>query len=227
MNPVADSLALNEADKEEQYVHAVYNQIAGHFSDTRFKPWPVIEKFIKDLPVGSVGADVGCGNGKYLGLRTGDIFMMGTDRSESLVDICRQRQYECLVSDGLDLPYRDGAFDFVISIAVIHHFSSIERRKKAVSELLRILRPGGKVLVFAWAMEQKGRRKFEQGVQDVLVPWVVPGSRQENGSEMVYQRYYHLFKEGELSDLVDAVGGCAIEQVGYDRDNWYVVAVKK
>ncbi|KAJ1828331.1 tRNA methyltransferase, has a role in tRNA modification, partial [Coemansia sp. RSA 2599] len=84
MNPTPDNLALEEADKEQRYVHSVYNQIATHFSDTRFKPWPVIERFIAGLPAGSIGADVGCGNGKYLGLRTGDIFVMGTDRSESL-----------------------------------------------------------------------------------------------------------------------------------------------
>ncbi|KAJ1816091.1 tRNA methyltransferase, has a role in tRNA modification [Coemansia sp. RSA 2598] len=130
-----------------------------------------------------IGADVGCGNGKYLGLRTGDIFVMGTDCSESLIDICRQCQHKCMVSDGLDLPYRDDAFDFAISIAAIHHFASQKRREMAARELLRILRPGGRVLVFAWATEQNRRRKFEQGMQDVLVPWVVPGSRQKDGSE--------------------------------------------
>ncbi|KAJ1805306.1 tRNA methyltransferase, has a role in tRNA modification [Coemansia sp. RSA 2599] len=219
MNPTPDNLGLEEADKEQRYVHSVYNKIATHFSDTRFKPWPVIERFITDLPAGSIGADVGCGNGKYLGLRTGDIFVMGTDHSESLVDICRQRQHKCMVSDGLDLPYIDDAFDFAISIAVIHHFAFQKRREMAARELLRILRPGGRVLVFAWAMEQNGRRKFEQGVQDVLVPWVVPGSRQKDGSERVCQHYYHLFKEGKLPALFQSVGGCAIEQVGYDRDN--------
>ncbi|KAJ2474096.1 tRNA methyltransferase, has a role in tRNA modification [Coemansia sp. RSA 2322] len=219
--PLADTLELSEADKEEQYVHAVYNEIATHFSDTRFKPWPVIERYLRALPIGSLGADVGCGNGKYLGVRTGDIFMMGTDRSESLVDICQQRSYECLVSDGLDLPYREGAFDFAISIAVIHHFSSEERRRAAIKELLRIIRPGGTVLVFVWALEQNGRRKFSESTQDVLVPWVIPaGSKnQPTGEDRIYHRYYHLFREGELPALFEQVGGCAIEEVGYDRDN--------
>ncbi|KAJ2007828.1 tRNA methyltransferase, has a role in tRNA modification [Coemansia thaxteri] len=227
--PLADTLELSEADKEEQYVHAVYNEIATHFSDTRFKPWPVIERYLRALPIGSLGADVGCGNGKYLGVRTGDIFMMGTDRSESLVDICQQRSYECLVSDGLDLPYREGAFDFAISIAVIHHFSSEERRRAAIKELLRIIRPGGTVLVFVWALEQNGRRKFSESTQDVLVPWVIPaGSKnQPTGEDRIYHRYYHLFREGELPALFEQVGGCAIEEVGYDRDNWYVTARKE
>ncbi|KAJ2161165.1 tRNA methyltransferase, has a role in tRNA modification [Coemansia sp. RSA 552] len=151
--------------------------------------------------------------------------MMGTDRSESLVDICRQRGHECLVSDGLDLPYRDGAFDFAISIAVIHHFSSVERRLKAVQELLRVVRPGGSILVFAWALEQSGRRKFDPNTPDVLVPWVVPGSRdQESGQDRVYHRYYHLFRDGELTKLFEDTGACSVVESGYDRDNWYVIA---
>ncbi|KAI8326062.1 S-adenosyl-L-methionine-dependent methyltransferase [Martensiomyces pterosporus] len=232
-DPVPDTLQLGEADKEEQYVHSVYNEIASHFSDTRFKPWPVIERYLKGLPSGSIGADVGCGNGKYLGVRTGDVFMMGTDRSESLVDICQQRKFECMVSDGLDLPYRDSAFDFAISIAVIHHFSSPERRLQAAKELLRIIRPGGTVLVFAWALEQNGRRKFDPNMQDVLVPWVVPKSRkqgkgdeEEEREDKVYHRYYHLFREGELPALFEGLDRCTILEQGYDKDNWYVIARK-
>ncbi|KAJ1893209.1 tRNA methyltransferase, has a role in tRNA modification [Kickxella alabastrina] len=236
--PIADTLPLDNSEKEEQYVHAVYNEIATHFSDTRFKPWPVIDKYIRSLPSGSVGADIGCGNGKYLGVRTGDIFMMGTDRSESLVEICRERRYECMVSDGLDLPYRNGAFDFAISIAVIHHFSSVDRRVQAARELLRIVWPGGTVLVFAWALEQSGRRKFDPNTQDVLVPWVVPGFRGAKGTDdnvgnsvegqrdKVYHRYYHLFREGELVALFEQAGGCSVVESGYDKDNWYVIVRK-
>ncbi|ORX67523.1 S-adenosyl-L-methionine-dependent methyltransferase [Linderina pennispora] len=208
-----DMLALASADKEEQYVHQVYNEIASHFSDTRFKPWPVIARYLNELPAGS-----------YLGVRTGDVFMMGTDRSESLVEICRQRNYECMVSDGLCLPYRTGAFDFAISIAVIHHFSSPDRRLQAVKELLRIVKQGGTVLVTV-------RRKFDPSTQDVLVPWVVPKSRKpecEGASEptddKVYHRYYHLFKEGELDQLFVQAGSCELVESGYDRDNWYVIA---
>ncbi|KAJ2660534.1 tRNA methyltransferase, has a role in tRNA modification [Coemansia sp. RSA 1200] len=238
--PLADTLQLSEADKEDQYVHQVYDEIATHFSDTRFKAWPVIERYLLELPVGSVGADIGCGNGKYLGVRaTGDIFMMGTDRSKALVDICAHRGFECQVSDGLDLPYRDGAFDFAISIAVIHHFASPERRARAVAEVLRVVRSGGSVLVFAWALEQNGRRNFDPNTQDVLVPWVLPASKAqcpasrggspgegESAQSKVFHRYYHLFRKSELQELFEQVGGCTVIENGYDRDNWYIIAQK-
>jgi len=52
---------------EKEHVYEVYEKIAPHFSNTRYKPWPKVEEFMNSLPPGSIVADVGCGNGKYLG----------------------------------------------------------------------------------------------------------------------------------------------------------------
>ena len=46
----------------------VYEEIAQHFSETRHSGWPRVLEFLDLLPDGSVVADVGCGNGKYLGV---------------------------------------------------------------------------------------------------------------------------------------------------------------
>ena len=46
----------------------VYEEIAGHFSNTRHTPWPRVVDFLKQLPPGALVADVGCGNGKYLSI---------------------------------------------------------------------------------------------------------------------------------------------------------------
>ncbi|KAM6099985.1 putative tRNA methyltransferase 9B isoform 3-T5 [Theristicus caerulescens] len=56
----------------------------------------------------------------------------------------------------------------LIADIVIHHFSTEERRMRAIKEMARILRVGGQIMIYVWAMEQK-RRKFEK--QDVFVPW--------------------------------------------------------
>lgn len=53
---------------EQKHVHHVYDEIASHFSSTRHSPWPRIVEFLKALPSGSIVADIGCGNGKYLGI---------------------------------------------------------------------------------------------------------------------------------------------------------------
>ncbi|KAI8914883.1 hypothetical protein PhCBS80983_g05132 [Powellomyces hirtus] len=233
---------LGKPQLEQTHVHNVYNIIAGHFSATRYKPWPVVDDFLRGLEKGSVGADVGCGNGKYLGVNP-DVFTIGSDRSDKLIDICRERGFEAMVCDNLKLPYRDNCFDFLTSIAVIHHMSSPDRRLMAVNELIRVLRPGGRLLIFVWAFEQekRSRRRFEE--QDVFVPWKMPknvylpeGSAaanttpnttvEEEGGDVVYQRYYHLFKEGELEEIVGRSEGAIIDMSGYDRDNWYVIVTK-
>lgn len=139
---------------EQEHVVNVYETIAGHWDQTRHTPWPRVAGFLEALPTGALVADVGCGNGKYLGTALGRISMLGSDRCVNLVEICRRQGFEVAVADNMALPYRSGLFDAVISIAVLHHFSTAARRLRALTELARLLRPGGKLLVQAWALEQ-------------------------------------------------------------------------
>jgi len=62
------------------------------------------------------------------------------------------------VADSLKLPLRSGHFDAVISIAVVHHFSTVSLRVQAISEMLRILKPGGTLLIYVWAYEQEHKK---------------------------------------------------------------------
>lgn len=162
--------------KEEEYVHKVYNEIAGHFSETRYKPWPIVTKFLQEQAVGSVGIDVGCGNGKYLDVNP-NIFILGSDRSSGLIQCAHQidSHHNVLIADGMQLPHRDGTFDFAISIAVVHHWSTRERRIAAIAHILSKLKDGGEALIYCWALEQgDSRRGYHEGMeQDVLVPWVL------------------------------------------------------
>ncbi|XP_008307998.1 alkylated DNA repair protein alkB homolog 8 [Cynoglossus semilaevis] len=139
---------------EEEYVHRVYDAIACHFSSTRHSPWPRVCHFLSELLPGSVLVDVGCGNGKYLGVNP-EVTAIGCDRSKALVQICMVRGFQVFVSDALSVPLRSASCDACISIAVIHHFSTQERRLVAVRELVRLLKPGGKALIYVWAYEQE------------------------------------------------------------------------
>ena len=73
---------------EKEFVHNVYEKIASHFSDTRYRPWPAIEKYLMGLEKGSVVGDIGCGNGKYLGVNT-NLVMIGSDITFNLLSICQ------------------------------------------------------------------------------------------------------------------------------------------
>jgi tRNA (uracil-5-)-methyltransferase TRM9 len=213
---------------EEQHVHEVYEQIASHFSSTRYKPWPIVESFLQSLSPGAIGLDVGCGNGKYLTVNQ-DVFIIGSDRSSNLVKIAAKHQpHSAVVADTLALPHQTGRFDFAISIAVVHHLSTPERRREAINAVLDCLKDGGKALIYVWALEQKNsRRGWDEGhEQDVMVPWVMKTGKKnpnEDGStEKTFQRYYHLYRSGELEEDIVEVGGEVLES-GYEKDNWWAI----
>ncbi|KAJ8675386.1 hypothetical protein QAD02_011172, partial [Eretmocerus hayati] len=170
----ARSLALEQA-----YVHEVYEQCAE--GTLHANNWPRVQQFLEQLEPGALVADVGCGNGKYLSVNH-NVFKIGVDRCTKFTSIAREKDNEVLACDNLSLPFRDESFDAVLSIAVVHHFSTTERRVRALKELARVLRIGGKLVISVWAMEQK-HRKFES--QDVLVPWPKAYCINPNGSPML------------------------------------------
>lgn len=163
---------------EKKYVHHVYDAIAPHFSSTRFAKWPKVANFLSSLPSGSLVLDAGCGNGKYLGYNP-DCFFIGCDISAPLIKICADRGHEVLVADAVDLPYRTGFGDAAISIAVLHHLSTEGRRKKAIEELIRVVKKGGLVLITVWAVEQEDKSllaKWTPLTQKYGEEWIGPGS---------------------------------------------------
>lgn len=58
---------------------------------------------------GSIGIDVGCGNGKYLGVNK-DVYMIGSDRSDGLISCAKEFGHEVMVGDGLSLPHPENRF---------------------------------------------------------------------------------------------------------------------
>ncbi|NWX99479.1 TRM9B methyltransferase, partial [Nothoprocta ornata] len=146
---------------EKQHVHSVYENTAAYFSELQSKAWPRVRQFLLEQQPGSLVADIGK-------LVNSQVYNLGCDYCGPLVDIARRKGDEVLVCDNLNLPFRDQCFNAVISIGVIHHFSTKQRRIKAIREMARVLIPGGQMMIYVWAMEQKNRR-FEK--QDVFVPW--------------------------------------------------------
>lgn len=228
---------------EKKHVYEVYDKISAHFSHTRYKPWPQVAEFLNSLEKDSYVLDIGCGNGKYLSVNE-NLNMFGTDRSGNLLTIAKEKNLnsQFFVADSLKLPIRSGSFDAAISIAVIHHFSNELLRVQALKEIFRIVKKGGKILVYVWAMEQK-EKKFTE--QDNFVPWHLQNKYEnktkvetlENGPSImedkkidctVYQRYYHVFFKGELEDIINKTGvDVEIIKSYFDHANWCCIIMKK
>ncbi|KAF2366719.1 Methyltransferase type 11 [Trinorchestia longiramus] len=159
VQPTLASSSMSVEVLETQHVQAVYDNIALHFSDTRHKPWPNVRQFIESLAAGSWLLDIGCGNGKYLGLNT-SLVQVGCDNSMRLLSITQDRGHETVLCSCLALPFRDASYDAVICIAVLHHLASYERRLAGIVEATRVLRSKGRALIYVWALEQtRGNRR--------------------------------------------------------------------
>ena len=86
--------------------------------------------------------DAGCGTGVF----TEDINaqVIGVDLSEVMLRRAHQKMFDVAVADMLQLPFADNSFDKVVSITAIEF---IRDGKQAVSELERVLKPGGRLVI--------------------------------------------------------------------------------
>lgn len=203
---------------EQTNVLDVYNKIAFHFDQTRHTIWKKVGEFIDSAPPSSMIADIGCGNGKNM-LTRKDCTFVGCDNCPKFVDICKSKNLDVVLGDATNIPFRDNMFDCVLSIAVIHHLVTNSRRLKAIQELVRICKNGGRILIYVWSIDANIKSDRIKNVDDgKLIQW-----RHKN---TIYDRFYHMFEKGELQDLIDKINGVEIIDTSHVCGNWVCVVRK-
>lgn len=96
--------------------------------------------------------DIGTGPGKLLSHLAGrrpDLSLHGIDLSPHMIDIARghltDHRVELTVGDVTDLPYPDASIDLAVTSLSLHEWPDLPT---AVTEVHRVLRPGGTVTVY-------------------------------------------------------------------------------
>ena len=102
------------------------------FSDTRFCLWDVVRDFGSQFKKDDLVLDAGCGNGKNIKYFQEKCNIMGFDYCSNLVSICKQRSYNVFEANILDIPLEDETFDYIMSIAVIHHLDDEKLHLQAI-----------------------------------------------------------------------------------------------
>lgn len=112
-----------------------------------------------DLRAGDRVLDVGCGSGRHLSAayRLPRLMVVGLDPAPAELRAARERlqlhdrlgahgggSWSLCAADGLHLPFGDGRFDLAICAEVLEH---VAHPARAVEEILRVLRPGGHMVV--------------------------------------------------------------------------------
>ena len=201
---------------ETKFVTNVYNTIAEHFNDKRQSRWYWIDDFIKNTNKDSTILDIGCGGGRNM--KYSERKFKGIDSSVKFVELCLAQDLDVIHGSMVSLPYEDSEFNHVLSIASFHHLSTVKSRINCLSEMYRILKPEGTVLLSVWSKKQQqgSKRQFEYG--DNYVPWIDKEGK-------TYQRYYYIFALDELTDLAKQTG-FNIVKVSWDYGNEVLILQK-
>jgi tRNA (uracil-5-)-methyltransferase TRM9 len=202
-------------------IQYVYDNIALDFDKRRYQIWPVIKKFINSLESNSSVADIGCGNGKNMALSRKDLKFKGMDLSNEFVKICISKGLDVIQGNILKIQFEDESYDNSMSIAVIHHLEKRCDRIMAISELLRITKINGNILIYVWAFKQPPESKRQFITYDEMVPY-----KTKTGE--IFYRYYHLYQDNELESEINEINKYkfVINETGYDRGNYYVILKK-
>jgi ubiquinone/menaquinone biosynthesis C-methylase UbiE len=108
--------------------------------------------------------DVGCGPGYFVRMLAEAVgptgSAVGVDAAPEMIDYARRKarrlsncRFESASAE--ELPFPDASFDVVVSSLMLHHLPD-ELRLQAASEMKRVLRPGGTVLVADFTIPQRG-----------------------------------------------------------------------
>jgi SAM-dependent methyltransferase len=121
-------------------------------SEMEIQMQPLFESALKALGplAGRRLLDAGCGTGLAASLAlAGGASVTGIDASPAFAQFAGERSpaAEFRVGDVQELPYADGAFDFVTAFNSIQYAPDPER---GVAELARVCAPGGSVAIGVW-----------------------------------------------------------------------------
>lgn len=140
----------------EEYVAAVDRSIAftGRSSDFFARRKVELLRQLARTTIGDLeGAsvlDVGCGTGTTDRVLAGHVGRLtGIDVSEEMLKVARAAVPEAQFQwyDGDKFPFEDGSFDVCIAVCTLHHVP-LPGRDAFLSEMHRVVRPGGLLAIF-------------------------------------------------------------------------------
>lgn len=143
---------------KRDYVEVVYNE-----KDRPLTSYPdklanhLFERY--EIQAGGNLLDIGCGRGEFLrGFINCGMKGYGVDRSRTAEKYCPEAILRIADLENQGLPFEDDFFDVVFSKSVIEHFYYPE---KFISEIYRVLKPGGLVITMCPDWEFNYRIYYE------------------------------------------------------------------
>jgi SAM-dependent methyltransferase len=151
--------------------------------------------------------DIGCGYGHYLlALKQKGIEVYGLEVNPICVEVCNQAGLNVFCGTLEKANFSSEFFDVIILSQVIEHTSS---PKETLTEIYRILKPGGKVLIYCPSADSFFLRIFGKYWQGWYAPF-----------------HFYTFNPFTLKKLSEAVGFKIEEIRTITPDNFFIVSLK-
>ncbi|MBT8183080.1 MAG: class I SAM-dependent methyltransferase [Eudoraea sp.] len=133
-----------------------YDKIGIDYNSTRKADPFLTNKFIKHLsPIkDGIYLDIGCGTGNYTNeLEKNGLQLIGIDPSERMLGKakCINKNVDWRIGTVESIELSDNSVDGVIGSLTIHHWTNLQ---KGFSELNRVLKPDGRIVIFTSTPEQ-------------------------------------------------------------------------
>lgn len=174
---------------EKTHIRTMFDSIAGDYDSLNHllslgidKSWRrrAVAEVMKSAPLSIL--DVACGTGdlavalavkapkgaKVTGVDISEKMLAKVGTKAAKAGVAFQVKTE--VADGENLPFADGSFDALTCAFGIRNF---EHRDKGLTEFLRVLRPGGKLVILELSVPQKPwLRKLYNLYFTHILPWI-------------------------------------------------------
>ena len=131
-----------------------------YFVPAMFAQWPEQICVAAQIHAGEEVLDIGCGTGILARTVATRVAPRGSvaaiDLNENMLQVARRLNPNILwrKSDAAELPFSDDHFDVVVSQFV---FMFVKDRPKAMAEIKRVLRPGGRIAIAVWAPLERSK----------------------------------------------------------------------
>lgn len=194
--------------------------------DTNYLAFRDVPQLIQKHAMGVVALDYGCGAGrstrflKNLGLQ-----VVGVDINQDMLEQARSRdgstRYYHLQNE--KLPFENESFDIVFSSFVFLEISTKEEIEKIFSEMIRVLRRDGVIIVITSSMDVYKHNwigfkyDFPENNRDIQSGETF--KLQFQGTEIIL--YDYLWTDKDYKQILDRLGLSIIEHhkpLGYDTD---------
>lgn len=151
--------------------------------------------------------DIGCGYGHYLlALKQKGIEVYGLEVNPNCVEVCNQIGLNVFCGTLEEANFHSEFFDVVILSQALEHTTS---PKAILTEIYRILKPGGKVLIYCPSADSFFLRIFDKYWQGWYVPF-----------------HFYTFNSFTLKKLAETVGFKIEEIRTITPDNFFIVSLK-